>query len=97
MPEGAVKVDRTTRWGNPFDHRDVGRAEAVRRYAAWLDGEGPDVRGDAGGRRYSRSERLAELPALAGRTLACWCPLDGPCHADVLAAWAAAPPRDGAS
>ncbi len=21
---------------------------------------------------------------LAGRDLACWCPLDGPCHADVL-------------
>jgi len=23
---------------------------------------------------------------LAGRDLACWCPLDGPCHADVLLA-----------
>jgi hypothetical protein len=22
--------------------------------------------------------------ALAGRDLACWCPLDEPCHADVL-------------
>jgi hypothetical protein len=22
--------------------------------------------------------------ALAGHDLACWCPLDGPCHADVL-------------
>jgi hypothetical protein len=31
---------------------------------------------------------LAELPSLreelAGRDLACWCPLDQPCHADVL-------------
>lgn len=31
---------------------------------------------------------LADLPALrtalAGRDLACWCPLDQPCHADVL-------------
>ena len=25
----------------------------------------------------------------AGRDLACWCPLDGPCHADVLLALAA--------
>jgi hypothetical protein len=24
------------------------------------------------------------LPVLAGRDLACWCPLDQPCHADVL-------------
>jgi len=26
----------------------------------------------------------AALGALAGRDLACWCPLDQPCHADVL-------------
>jgi hypothetical protein len=26
---------------------------------------------------------------LAGRTLACWCPLDVACHADILAAVAA--------
>lgn len=26
---------------------------------------------------------------LAGRTLACWCPLDAPCHGDVLLAVAA--------
>jgi hypothetical protein len=25
-----------------------------------------------------------EIRALAGRDLACWCPLDQPCHADVL-------------
>ena len=25
---------------------------------------------------------------LAGLDLACWCPLDEPCHADVLLAWA---------
>lgn len=24
------------------------------------------------------------LPELAGKNLACWCPLDQPCHADVL-------------
>jgi hypothetical protein len=38
----------------------------------------------------SRAGRFLEItPAdirtgLAGRTLACWCPLDQPCHADVL-------------
>lgn len=31
------------------------------------------------------AETLADLRAdLAGRDLACWCPLDQPCHADVL-------------
>ena len=30
--------------------------------------------------------------ALAGRNLACWCPPDGPCHADTLLAVAAGPP-----
>jgi hypothetical protein len=27
---------------------------------------------------------LRRLPELRGRNLACWCPLDAPCHADVL-------------
>ena len=39
---------------------------------------------------------------LAGRDLACWCPLDQPCHADVLleianAPTPATPPTEGAS
>jgi hypothetical protein len=31
-----------------------------------------------------RTEILQCLPELAGRDLVCWCPLDAPCHADVL-------------
>jgi hypothetical protein len=27
---------------------------------------------------------LAHIPDLAGHDLACWCPLDQPCHADTL-------------
>ena len=27
---------------------------------------------------------LAQVTELAGKNLACWCPLDQPCHADVL-------------
>ncbi|GGK10751.1 hypothetical protein GCM10010123_45890 [Pilimelia anulata] len=81
----AVRVDRATRWGNPFPVDQHGRAEAIARYrAALLAGElavtVDDVR-----------------THLAGRDLACWCPLvdaDGhpvPCHADVLMEVAAAP------
>jgi hypothetical protein len=86
MPDGAVKVDRTTRWGNPFDHRGPGRdrAVAIHEYGAWLDGAGPDEL-PAGKRTVSRSWVLVHLQELADRPLACWCPLDGPCHADVLA------------
>lgn len=92
IPEGAIKVDRATSWGNPFDHRGPGRnrAIAIEEYTAWLDGAGPDER-QAGRRTVSRSWVLAHLDELAGHRLACWCPLDGPCHADVLAdrAWRA--------
>jgi hypothetical protein len=27
---------------------------------------------------------VASIPDLRGKNLACWCPLDAPCHADVL-------------
>ncbi len=85
-PADVVVVSRPTRWGNPFDQRELGRPIAVARYAEWITGGGPDVRHDRAGRRYSRLERLAELPRLAGHRLGCWCPPGEPCHADVLAA-----------
>lgn len=31
-----------------------------------------------------RNELVRRLPELRGHDLACWCPLDQPCHADVL-------------
>lgn len=31
-----------------------------------------------------RNELIRRLPELRGKNLACWCPLDQPCHADVL-------------
>ena len=31
-----------------------------------------------------RSRLIARLPELRGKDLACWCPLDQPCHADIL-------------
>ncbi len=30
------------------------------------------------------NNRRADLHELRGKNLACWCPLDKPCHADVL-------------
>lgn len=65
-----VRVDRQTRWGNPFRiGRDGTREEVVAKYEAWL---------------ATRPDLLADLPSLRGKRLACWCaPL--PCHGDVLA------------
>jgi hypothetical protein len=71
LPEGAVVVTRPTRWGNPHPLA-LGRAEAVRRYRDDLLAGRLDV---------TVEDARAEL---AGRDLACWCPLDGPCHAEVL-------------
>jgi len=97
MPEGAVYVGRGSMWGNPFAHRD--RGVAARMYRAWLTGSCRtaallDCRkvlpGPLGG---YRAEILAQLSFLRGRDLACWCPLDQPCHADVLLEIANAPLR----
>ena len=81
MPAGALKVDRTTRWGNPFSVADAGSvAAAVERHARWMRGEIAAPDGAA------PPEPGAVRAALAGRDLACWCPLDGPCHAELLLA-----------
>jgi hypothetical protein len=79
-----VVVARPSRWGNPFvvgmDGPD--RAACVERYRrALVAGELPVTVADV------RRE-------LAGRDLACWCPLDGPCHGDVLLDVAAGRPAE---
>ena len=80
-----VRIDRATRWGNPYVVDQHGsRAEVIAKYRVWLWREiragriGPDA-----------------LAALHGKRLACWC-APKPCHGDVLAAaarWAAEQPR----
>jgi hypothetical protein len=84
MPENTVKVDRTTKWGNPHRigtalHECRDAAEAVRKFRL----------GFADIAKYGFTDSpigrmFRDLPELRGKNLACWCPLDGPCHADVL-------------
>ena len=79
MPANTVKVDRSTRWGNPFRPEDCGSlAAAVERHGQWLRGkaEAPDGKTPPADDAIRRD--------LGGRNLACWCALDGPCHADLL-------------
>lgn len=92
MPPNTVKVDRTTRWGNPCVVGKHGtRAECVK----WLSFamEGSYVMGmkTAEGEwlsesliAYAKAVRRDARRLLRGKNLACWCPLDGPCHADLL-------------
>jgi hypothetical protein len=61
-------------WGNPFRvGRDGTRAEVIAKYRRWLWSEIQAERVD-----------LAELAALHGKTLGCWC-APSPCHGEVLA------------
>ena len=95
MPENTVSVARPTKWGNPFTieaaleseyaSTETAREFVVTCFREWL---GPSQQGrdwwhgPESDRR--RATILSNLADLRGKNLACWCPLDAPCHADVL-------------
>src|SRR5690349_2610258 len=82
MPPGAKKVDRSTRWGNPYAVGMPGIPDVATAVARFRHAVEHDAFDDATLReRFSREHVRREL---AGKDLACWCRLDGPCHADVL-------------
>ena len=80
VPDDAIRIDRKTRWGNPYAiNASTSREEVLRRYRAFL-----------WGRIFSGAIPLEELARLHGKPLACWCH-PKPCHGSVLAeasAWA---------
>ena len=82
MPENTVKVDRSTRWGNPM--RAVGSytaEHAVRDFRRWVGLKGRSF--TFGGSKTPPT--VAEIRReLRGKNLACWCEPGSPCHADVL-------------
>lgn len=91
MPPNTVYVGRPSVFGNPFRWqaaREVGyigtddelRRFAVRVFREWLT----DNRRYGHGQEGSLYELMRRLNELRGKNLACWCPLDRPCHADVL-------------
>ena len=94
MPEGAIYVGRPTKWGNPFTGRDA--VERYRRaimntrlFPGWKWGDDAMREWTGAGGDWLVLVGLAsgswgELEELRGHDLACWCPLDKPCHADVL-------------
>ena len=90
MPENTVKVDRTTKWGNPFrvgDTYDVSEDDGLS-----STGETVTIQDAADAVEAFKSwvdcagwtHTELNLDELRGKNLACWCPLGSPCHADVL-------------
>lgn len=85
MPANTVKVARPSCWGNPFRIGSIDEktgenikdaAHAVRLYRErWFDS---DILA------WKKTIHEAAREELRGKNLACWCPLDAPCHADVL-------------
>lgn len=66
----AVYVGRPTKWGNPFKVEFWGLEKCLEKYEEWLK---------------ARLEENPEfLEPLRGKDLVCFCPLDQPCHADII-------------
>lgn len=86
MPENTVKVDRTTKWGNPYKVGEDGTAaECVDLYRALLSGYlCLTSKATLELQRKSVAVVAACHEELRGKNLGCWCRADKPCHADVL-------------
>lgn len=85
MPDNTVKVDRSTRWGNPFVVGEHGtQAECVQLYRILLAGHICVSMRNTSQQLAARNHVLENLASLRGKNLACWCRPGLPCHADVL-------------
>ncbi len=96
-PDGVIVVTRPGKWGNPFTIESAIEAGMIERhddpadqrkfvtdvFADWLaSGPNSDWWFADGHERFVWM--TANLATLKGKDLACWCPLEGYCHADVL-------------
>jgi hypothetical protein len=91
MPANCASVTRPGVFGNPFRWtaaRELGylgtddelKAFSVQIFREWLTRN--ERHGH--GQEELRQKLLSRLSELRGKDLACYCPLDKPCHADVL-------------
>lgn len=58
------------KWGNPFKASEYGLEGCLKKYREWLT-------------QKLRADPLF-LEPLRGKDLVCFCPLDQPCHADII-------------
>lgn len=79
LPDGVICVTRPGKWGNPF--ATVVDFRAMLEECMGLSFSGLECTLD----QYTRMGWIASnIEELRGKDLACFCPLDKPCHADVL-------------
>jgi Domain of unknown function (DUF4326) len=87
MPVNTVKVDRSTKWGNPFIVGVHGtRAYCVHLFRLLCGGYlaiSVDIECVERQQAFLKFAKL-NLYRLRGKNLACWCPSNALCHADVL-------------
>ena len=70
LPANCIYVGRPSKWGNPYPLSKYSIYESLHSF-----------------RQYMENKLQADphfLDELKGKDLACWCPLDKACHADVL-------------
>ncbi|MBL0142613.1 MAG: DUF4326 domain-containing protein [Betaproteobacteria bacterium] len=83
MPENAVSVARPSHWGNCYA---IGMPAPSWMAVATLE----SIEQVVAAHRHmilTMPGKVCEVRTfLHGKNLACWCPLDKPCHADVLLA-----------
>lgn len=77
MPENTIYVGRPSEFRNPANWRYQGGRAAVVAWFRDIIDQPPGI-----GFRALTTDNIRRK--LKGKNLACWCPLDQPCHADVL-------------
>ena len=84
-------VGRGTKWGNPWRVGDIITVLApARRGSAYIrDLVATPALAVALYEIAFRPDRVDAIAELGGHDLSCWCPLDQPCHGDVLLSLAA--------
>lgn len=89
LPPGTVVVSRPGILGNPFKADDP--AKAVQAFREYLDGKTGLTCGPRSGIAlgfipdWDRRERMLKMiERIRGLNVACWCPLNKPCHGDVI-------------
>lgn len=64
-----IRIDRASKWGNPFHiGEDGSREEVIEKYKEWVT---------------NQPHLMKEIRHLQGKRLGCWCS-PNPCHGDVL-------------
>jgi hypothetical protein len=94
MPPNTVSVARPTRFGNPWTVAaaiEAGYPIHVQYFREWVTDQPGSLTAMLDQGEHLLARLREGLPGLRGKNLACWCPLDQPCHADVLLELANAP------